>query len=271
MNTLVLGQLAIALVSVGTPWFVVRIAVEVAKRRARAVNGDFFVPLSVEVLGRATVAAALLITVPALWRTPPSILVGLLDVAGFVVLSVFGMRALGDINAANRSDREVSNATRLASLRPRRTSQYLSLPWRVLPFAATSLGAVLFVYRLGWLPSSNRRLLVPVAFVLFAPVFLWLFETWMRAEACGGRVAVVAGDESRIKHRVRGIYALESIVTFGFMGLSHALLNLDWSMHGAWGVAGALAGGILGVVGCALAVSSDLGTRRYRPADLESS
>lgn len=93
----------------------------------------------------------------------------------------------------------------------------------------------------------------------------------MRTEACGGRAADVAGDESRLKRRVRGIYALESIVTFGFIGLSHALLNLDWSMHGAWGVAGALAGGILGVVGCALAVSSDLGTRRYRSADLESS
>jgi hypothetical protein len=271
MNTLVFGQLGVAVVSVGTPWFVVRIAAEVAKRHARAVNGAFLVPRSVGVLGRATVAAAFLIAVPALWLTPPSTLVGLLEVAGFVAMSVFGMRALRDISAANRSDREVAKATRVAGLRPRRSSQYLSLPWRVLPFAVTCFGGALFVYRLGWLPSSNRRLLVPVAFALFAPVFLWLFETWMRTEACGGRAADVPGDQGRSKRRVKGISVLESIVTFGFIGLSHALLNLDWSMHGGWGVTGILAGGLLGVVGCASAVSSNLGTRRYRPADLESS
>jgi hypothetical protein len=50
------------------------------------------------------------------------------------------------------------------------------------------------------------------------------------------------------------------------LGTAHALLNLDRAANGTLGAAITLAGGGVGVAGCALAVASGLVVRRYETA-----
>jgi hypothetical protein len=48
------------------------------------------------------------------------------------------------------------------------------------------------------------------------------------------------------------------------MGVGHALLGLDWSQQGVPVSMGVITGSLLAVIGCALALASDLNRRRYR-------
>jgi hypothetical protein len=107
---------------------------------------------------------------------------------------------------------------------------------------------------------------MPVTFNLSAPVFLWLYEVWMRNEISGQ--ASAGGDErtadDRRRRRVRQILLVEVMLVAGLMGVGHALLGLDWSQQGVSVSMGVIAGSLLGVIGCALALASDLNRRRYR-------
>jgi hypothetical protein len=257
MTAMHLLQAAAALVAAGTPWCVVRMASEVASRHARSVRAPYLVPRSVARLGWVTVWALPLVAAPAFWLQPPSLLMAGIDGVGFIGLSIVGLRALSEIQDASRPACEVIATTRTATLRPRRLGQYLAWPWRALPCAALLLGLALFGWRFV-LPHANRRLLLPVAFAGFSVVFFWLYETWMRGEVSGGHSPDSAED-----------HAVELAMVLGCIGVAHALLDLDWSLNGAWGAGVALAGAALGIVGCALAVSSDLCRRRYTPVPLE--
>jgi hypothetical protein len=107
---------------------------------------------------------------------------------------------------------------------------------------------------------------MPVTFILAAPVFLWLYEAWMRNEISGE--AGVDGERegfARRHRRVRRILAAEIILVTGLAGIGHALLGLDWNEQGLQATIGTIAGALLSVVGCALALSSELGRRRYQP------
>ncbi len=268
MSSLHLAQVAAALVAAGTPWCVVRVALYVASRHAESVRSAFPMPPSVARLGRWTLWSLPLVAAPALWLTPPSLLMGAIDVAWFVGLSVLGLAALSDIDEASRSARDVATTVRTASLRPRALSQHVGWMRRWLPAAAAAVGLSTFGWRLAS-PGGDRRVWIPLAFVCFTGVFLWLYETWMRDEISGGRSADVANDDLRYGRRLRMILTVELMMVVGCLGVAHALLDLNWSVNGGWGAAIALAGASVGIVGCALAVSSELARRRYLPAPLE--
>jgi hypothetical protein len=98
-------------------------------------------------------------------------------------------------------------------------------------------------------------------------VFLWLYETWIGGLVTGPAVAG-AGDADRTRRRsIRLVFAAECILVAGFVALAHLSLDLDWSRTGAWHAIALTSGGLLGVLGCALALASDLGTRRYAVAE----
>ncbi len=257
-------QIAVACVATTTPWVVARIALTVASRHAAGVAASFPTPAAVSRLTLAT-AAVLPAALAAAWMLPPpSLWMSSLDVVAFAVLAAFGLKALAAIDAASRPARDVLAAERAASLRPRRLGDYLPLSLRLVPFLVAAAGVTALVWRLNG--QAFDRLFMPVAFVVVGPVFLWLYEVWMRAEISGegsiGEDDALANDRRR--RRVRQILAVEVVLVAGLMGLGHALLGVDWRDHGVAVALGAVAGAALGVVGCALALSADLSRRRYR-------
>ena len=90
------------------------------------------------------------------------------------------------------------------------------------------VGLLALSWRIGGVASD--RLVIPVTFILSAPVFLWLYEVSMRNEIWVRPVA--SGDERTARpetRRVRQILLVEVILVTGLMGVGHALLGLDWS------------------------------------------
>lgn len=257
-------QIAVGCIAATTPWLVARIALAVATRHANDVGAPFGPPRPMTTLTRATIALLPLVVVAGWSLPPPSLLMSGVDAAVFVLLSVFGLRALHEIESASRPAREVQAAERSASLRPRRLADYVPTAWHAVPFVAAVIGVALLAWRLGALRSG--RLLVPVSFILAAPIFLWLYETWMRSEIAGdGSIDFdhQRADERR-RHRVRRILTIETVLVVGFVGLGHALLGLDPGAPDARVLVATVAGALLGVTGCALALSSELSRRRFR-------
>ncbi|HZI66367.1 MAG TPA: hypothetical protein VFF17_07365 [Thermoanaerobaculia bacterium] len=261
MTTLHYWSIAAALISAATPWFVVRVALAVARNHA-----PFPSPPSVSRLCALTIVACVATTAAAFLLPPPSVVVAAIDLVCFAGLATLGLLALGDISEASRPAREIAAATRTASLRPRRLKDYVPLVWRLVPLTIASTGLALLAWRLSS-PGPDRRLLVPVTLVLAAPVFLWLYEVWMREEVSGGAVEEVpARATSRIR-QVRLIFAAELIIVLCLNLAGHALLDLDWSAPRPWAGFVLAASAAIGITGCALAVSSDLARRRYSPHD----
>lgn len=93
---------------------------------------------------------------------------------------------------------------------------------------------------------------------------VWLYEMWMRQVVLGGETSDAGNADQRRHHAARRVFIVEVVLVCGFLVLAHALLDLDWQSHALWGAIGALAGAGLGVVGCALALSSTLAQREYR-------
>ncbi len=261
MTTLHYWSIAAALISAATPWFVVRVALAVARTHA-----PFPTPPGVYRLGVLTIVACVAATAAAFFLPPPSVVVAAIDLLCFAAMATLGLFALGDISEASRPAREIAAATRTASLRPRRLKDYVPVLWRLLPPTITSAGLALLAWRLS-LPGPDRRLLVPVTLVLAAPVFLWLYEVWMREEVSGGSVEDAPSRATSRIRKVRLIFAAELTLVVSLNLAGHALLDLDWSAPPPWAAFVLAASAAIGIAGCALAVSSELARRRYAPHD----
>ena len=114
------------------------------------------------------------------------------------------------------------------------------------------------------LSSNDRRLFLPVLFALIAPVFLWLYEVWIRDLVTGPTIFDSNDADHERRRLIRLVFASELVLVMGFLALAHGLLDADWRARGEWAAIAAVGGGVLGVIGCSLALSSDLITRRYR-------
>jgi hypothetical protein len=268
MTDLRLAQLGAALMAAATPWIVVRVALATAARHSPSLPQPFRWPVTARRLRLATAFALPAVSAPALWLPARP---GGLQAAGltaFVVLAGVALRALHEIDEVTRPARDLSAATRLASLTPRRVDQYLTWPWRLAPFGVVMAGLAAFLWRLA-APLPDRRLFSPVLFAAVALVFLWLYEVWIH-DLVAGPVAAGASDaaelEARRRRQVRVLHRVELGLVTLFLALAHALLDLDWRTHPRWGAAASLAGGLAGVLACALAISSDLNRRRYLAA-----
>jgi hypothetical protein len=259
-NTAHLG----AALAVATPWIVLRIAEAVALRHARA--GELRVsPARPTIrLGRATAAAALLVVgFAVLFPARPGWL-AILSLALFAALSIFALRALGELDAATWNARHLDSATRTASLVARRHRDYLASHWRILLLALSACGFATFAWRVTVPSNVDRRLFLPILFALAASIFLWLYEAWIH-QLVTGPLQPDSPDSSDARRRsIRFVFTMELVLVTGFLAVGHALLDLDWVANGGWGAVVAAAGGLLGVVGCALALSSDLAVRRHR-------
>jgi hypothetical protein len=259
------AQLIGAVVAAGTPLCVVRIALAVSTRHARSVEHPFVRPRTIGAVGAFTALVIPAVAALAVWLPPRSPWMVAIDLAAFSVLSIAALRAVHDIERASQPAREVLNPVRAATLRPRRVGEYVGAAWRVALSLVTVAGLAAFAWRL-MVPAPQRRLLVPVSFALFSAVFLWLYEMWLRQVALAGETSEAGHADRRRHNAARRVFTVEVVLVGGFLVLAHALLDLDWQSHTIWGASGALAGAGLGVVGCALALSSTLAQREYRRA-----
>ena len=137
-----------------------------------------------------------------------------------------------------------------------------------MPVCAVALATPLMAIRLMMPPALGEQRLIPVACILAALVFLWLYDRWLDQEVSGAQVADAAEAESGRLQRVDTISRWQAGLVIGYAVLGHLLLSINWVHDPDWirgaGMAGALAGGLLGVIGCARALTSDLHARRYR-------
>jgi hypothetical protein len=269
MSDLHVAQLTSGLFVAATPWIVVRIALAVASRLAHGAGRRIAPPAAFVRLQRATPPALLVIAGLALWLPAPSGWMAVIDGLAFAALAAVALRALHDLDSATRAARHVDSTTRVASLVARRSDQYLPTYWRVLLFGATITGFALFAWRVAVPSPVDRRLFVPVAFAFIAPVFLWLYEVWIHRLVTGPTVADTEDVDLKRRRSIRMVFGAEFILVTGFLALAHGVLDLDWSQSGAWAALALTSGGVLGVLGCALALASDLSTRSYLAVDVD--
>jgi hypothetical protein len=189
------------------------------------------------------------------------------SVVVFTGLSALGLRALNELDATTHDARCIDSATRAASLVARKRFHYLPSSWRLVLFGVTIAGLALFAWRVAAPSGVDRRLFLPVACALIAAVFLWLYEVWIHNLVTGPAVVDSADSDTARRRSIRIVFATEASLVVGFLVLAHSLLDLDWIAAGAWAVIMLVTGAVLGVIGCALALSSDLITRRYRVID----
>lgn len=261
MNNLQMAQLGAALLAVATPWIVVLVARAVATRQVLEA-GQTMPPLRrMAPLGLATAVAAVVVGVIALSLQAPSAWMGVIDIVAFAALSTMGLRVLGELDSVTTAARNVDSPTRTASLMVRRLNQYLPTSWRFLLFGVTIAGLALFVWRLTIPVAGDRRLFVPITFALIAPVFLWLYETWIHTLVTGPALSDAGDSDDSRRRWIRIVFRMEFVLVTTFLAVAHVTLTA-----GSWAAIVGIAGGVLGVVGCGLALSSDLITRRYATA-----
>ena len=269
MSTRPIDQLTTGLLVAATPWIVARVALLAASRFAHWNGQPLARSRAFVFLQRATVLAFLVVSGFALWLPPRAGWMAVVEGVVFVILAAAALRALHDVDSATRAARQVDSPTRMASLVARRSSQYLPSYWRALLFGVAITGVALFAWRASLPSPVERHFFEPVLFALIAPVFLWLYETWIHDLVTGPAVAD-PDDADHVRRRsIRMVFAVEFVLVAGFLALAHALLDLDRSQPGAVATIARTAGVLLGVLGCSLAVASDLITRRYAPPAIE--
>ncbi len=122
-------------------------------------------------------------------------------------------------------------------------------------FALAGLAA--FAGRLA-LPADGRRLLTPIVSAAASFIFLWLYEVWIQDVVAGPAVSSVSSEQASRRGAVRRIFAVEVALVSACLISAHVLVDLNWTTHGGLGAAVSLTGGLIAVVGCALALSSGL-------------
>jgi hypothetical protein len=257
-----LPQLAAALVAATAPWLVVEVVQRAVARFVGEAGGSMPALAGARRLRRMTLAVLPPVAAFALWMPPLSGWVALVDLTVFAILSVPGLLALGEIERASRPFREVRADVRVASLAPRRVSQYLPWSWRLLPYVIVSIGLLVLAWRLT-LPVAGRELYVPLGFALGAAAFLFLYEVWIAGLVSGPQVGSDAGDVQRRVRFVRVVQAIEVGLVTIMIAVTHVLLDIDPAARGGLTAAVSLSGAVVAIAGCALALSSDLMRRQY--------
>jgi hypothetical protein len=258
MNAQIVAQLSATLLAVCTPWLVVWITLHVATVDAGAAARQVksMHRLRIMTVSMAMIAAiATVILAPTGW-------VALVAGVGFAIPAAIGLRALGEIDELTRPIRFVTSADRAAALTPRKVSDYVPTVWRLIASCTAILGVAVFIIR-ALRDASDTPLFVPVMFAGGALIFLWLYEVWAHQVATG---PVVAGEASSLGGTVRRIFAMEAVLVLVCLGTAHALLSLDSGASAPLRAAVSLAGSVVAITGCALAVASALIGRRYEVA-----
>jgi hypothetical protein len=191
------------------------------------------------------------------------------ELACFVALGGLGMVRLHRISeacqqAARKAAQSAEAVVRRASLRPRSVTGIIAKPLLALPYLFVLLGLPLLILRLPAFHIWARGVIPAVGSAIAALAFLFLYGVWMKEEAAAARPLDSEGSEVQAaqdcRSRVWRVYSLQLTLVAVFTGSALILAGLDWSKATGQvtGAVTSLAGGVIGVVGCALAISSGL-------------
>jgi hypothetical protein len=111
------------------------------------------------------------------------------------------------------------------------------------------------------------KLFVPVAFAVGAGVFLGLYEAWIGSMVSGPLLPRSVDTDHQLRRRVRRTYGLEVALVVGLIAAAHALLGTDWERDVVWASGISLSASALGVVGGAVALTSEFAPGRYDVVD----
>jgi len=264
MNGANLWQILFGLVPVLTPWSVVVTARSMIRppKRAERIRRS----AGARRLNLATAAAVGGLGVAGSLLPPFSLAMGIVDLIGFAAMSAIAWPVLTALDRVSRAGRELDSPLRIAFVRPRRVFEYASLLWRALAIVVSASGVLAMAVRLLQRGADGRRLLVPVAFVLIAPLFAVLHEVWLRQVVSGGSIAEDDDLEGQIRRDAAIVQRWGAVLVVAFVALGHVLLDVNWLTQPGLALSGSLAGAVLGVIGCAHLLASDVMTRRYRMA-----
>lgn len=262
----------LAFVTLVTPSLVVAIVLARARAEAavlgRAVGEDRSLRVQMWVAtGIAVLALAVwfLVDREGFARNARAPELAIAELLAFLALAVFfalpSLRQIEREAAAALESLEGEDPVRHASLVSRSPWSYLKGPRRMLPGVLAAVGLASLALRLG-APSGERRILVPLGFAFAAVVLLFLYETWLREETRSPQRLTCPEEEPRAEgirgRRLRAIQAAELLLVALLLGLAHLLLDVDWASPAGRLVAagGTLLGALVGIAGCALAISS---------------
>jgi hypothetical protein len=248
-------QLLASVVATSTPWLVVAIV-----RGQAGLTPQASASKSLRQLRLLTIPVMMLALV-GVWLSSSQPWISIFNFTAFALLAFFGARALGELDAESRHLRIVETLERTASLKPRRASDYLPWQLRACTYAIVIIGLTLFVLRL-FSPDSERQLLVPSVYAFASLPFLLLYEVWIQQVTTGPAISVETSS-ARTRQLVRRIFAAELILVIVCVAVGHVLLGLSWTEHGTFGATLGLVAGVIGIIGCALALSSAFIGKRY--------
>jgi hypothetical protein len=251
-------QLLGAVIAVFTPLLVV-LTLNWAAGRQAGVR----VRTPPRVLIATTILAALLVAVLMFSGTATGSVAGAISLGLFVLLAVIGWPAMGRIEQASLDAlSEARPPLRRASLDPRGVGDVVP---RLIRFASPlviAIGAPLVLLRVLFPAAGQQRLIVPLTFAAAAVVFHVLYGIWIRREAESVLYFESEADDEAWRQerrtRVLRLWRMQlGLVTIN-LSLALVLLSIDWSTEaGRIAVSAAIVlGGIAGVIGCAIAISS---------------
>jgi len=287
MNSLFIHS-TIAPLVVGLPLLVVLIVRSIVQRDAVEARRSFALPWSelttlavVTVVALAAVAVWLILDARAIAASlrGPFLAIAEIGISLFIFW-VFSVPALRKIErAAHSSVHEQVSAEeaqyRAASLRPRKVSNYLPVPLRVVGLLICVTALVSLAVQISE-AGPDVRLMMPIGYGAIAAVFFLLYEAMIREEALGaqalgsGHTAGPTPEEAEgtRRRRVAEIFILQNTLTLLFSMMALVAIGIRWDSSMGLVVAAVLgiAGGVVGGVGCAFALSSEMRDRYLRLA-----
>jgi hypothetical protein len=226
--------------------------------------------LRLATLGALSLCAGWVTLDPSILSEERRLPLAMAELAAFVVLGLlFLFPALNEASTTARNlvrPEAGSTGIRTASLRPRRVSDYVPLKALLLPYGVAAAGATLLLLRLGAPHAGGRRPLLSIGFAGAGLVLACLYGAWIHEEACGPDPSGSPGatGEGERRRRVRAVFAGQCTLVTVLGGLSLGLVNTDWSLASGRTVAlaGGSLGGLVGILGCAAVLASDVSRRR---------
>jgi hypothetical protein len=113
--------------------------------------------------------------------------------------------------------------------------------------------------------DTARDLFVPATFAGASLVFVLLYEALIRDVVTGPVLAGASPERDQLSRQrsVRAVFAGQVVLSAVCLAVAHALFGIDWDAQAFAGTSLSLAGGIVGVVGCAFALAAPLARRTY--------
>jgi hypothetical protein len=202
------------------------------------------------------------------------------ELLSFVVLAALALASIREtVKTAHRivsdAGERSGKVLRSASLHPRRVTD--CLPWPLLgaPYILAAVGGSLLAWRFAGFGGGPDRPFIPLGLAFVGTVFLLLYGAWLSEESHGAQPLEGSPQTDiealrRRQRRTRAIFVAQVVLVAVSFAASLILSHLNWSNPTGFriGALVSLVAGLVGVLGCTLALSSGVSRRYLETLDL---